>query len=124
MKYSIIYVNIFHIKTQLQIIGMPIITAKKLNLKESHPNHFNSAEERTFLEKLISKGKAAAKKLVHARILLLADQNNGEKVWSDQQISEAIHTSVPTIERVRKLFVEEGVEIALNRKKHSIVLCK
>jgi len=62
-------------------------------------------EERIFLEQLVSKGKAAAKKLIHAHILLIADQNHGEKVWSDQQISEVLNLSVSTIERVRKLFV-------------------
>jgi len=61
-------------------------------------------EERTFLEQLVSKGKAAAKKLVHARILLIADQNNFDTVWSDQQISKVLNVSVSTIERVRKLF--------------------
>lgn len=33
-----------------------------------------TAEERQQLEKLVSSGKGAARKLTHARILLLADQ--------------------------------------------------
>ena len=76
-------------------------------------------EERTELTKLITNGKAAAKKLTHARILLKADQSDGQSAWSDQQISEALNVSCATIERVRKAFVEDGMDIALNRKKYS-----
>ena len=36
-----------------------------------------SGEERTALEQLVSKGKAAARKLTHARVLLLADDAGG-----------------------------------------------
>jgi hypothetical protein len=75
-------------------------------------------EEKTFLLELISKGKIAAKKLSHAHILLKADQSE-DPIWSDQRISEALNVSIPTIERVRKTFVEEGLELALNRKRHS-----
>ena len=75
-------------------------------------------EEKTFLLELISKGKIAAKKLSHAHILLKADLRCGQ-IWSDKKISEALNVSIPTIERVRKTFVEEGLESALNRKKHS-----
>jgi len=78
-----------------------------------------SKEERTIFLDLISKGKASARKLTHARILLQADQSDEGPAWSDQCISEAMHVSILTIERVRKTFVEQGLETALNRKKHS-----
>jgi len=76
-------------------------------------------EERTFLLNLISKGKVAAQKLTKAHILLKADQSEGQSAWSDKQISEALQVSCATIERVRKTFVEEGMELTLNRKKPS-----
>jgi transposase len=70
-------------------------------------------EERKTLEQLISRGKGAARKLLHARILLKADENVG---WSDEQISEALEVSLSTVGRVRERFVEEGLEAALARK--------
>jgi transposase len=70
-------------------------------------------EERNTLERLISRGKGAARKLLHARILLKADEAVG---WTDEAISEALEVSLSTIGRVRERFVEEGVEAALERK--------
>lgn len=60
-----------------------------------------TAEEREQLAGLIAAGKAAARKLTHARILLKADQAEGGPGWTDQQIAEALDVSVATIERVR-----------------------
>ena len=68
--------------------------------------------EREDLNQLIRKGKAAARKLIHARILLKADEAEGQKGWSDTAISEALSVSVSTIERVRERFVEDGVPAA------------
>jgi len=73
-------------------------------------------EEREYLTDLISKGKAAARKLTHARILLKADQNENGPAWDDGHISEAFDVSVSTVERVRKAFIEDGVEAAISHK--------
>lgn len=73
-------------------------------------------EERSLLEALTKKGKTATYKVNHARILLLADTNRVEGGWKDEAISQALHTSVATIERVRQRLVEEGLELALSRK--------
>ena len=70
-------------------------------------------EEREDLKQLIGKGTGAARKLLHARILLKADTQVG---WTDEQIAEALEVSVSTIERVRERFVEEGIEAALDRQ--------
>ena len=70
-------------------------------------------EERQSLEHLIRRGRGAARKLLHARILLKADEVVG---WSDEKISEALDVSLATIGRVRERFVEEGVAAALERK--------
>ena len=69
--------------------------------------------EREELGQLISKGKGAARKLLHARILLKADRHVG---WKDQAISNALEVSISTIERVRERFVEDGLEAALARQ--------
>jgi transposase len=65
------------------------------------------------LEKLVSSGKGAARKLAHARVLLLADQSEGGPGWKDADIAQAVSVSVATVERVRQRFVEQGTEAAL-----------
>jgi len=70
-------------------------------------------EERLPLEQLISRGTSAARKLLHARILLKADETVG---WSDERISEALEVSLSTIGRVRERFVEDGLSAALERQ--------
>ena len=73
-----------------------------------------TAEEREALGHMISRGKAAARRLVHARVLLQADASAGGPNWTDTRIAEAVRVSVRTIERVRQRFVEEGLEAALS----------
>jgi homeodomain-containing protein len=70
-------------------------------------------EEREALGHMISRGKAAARRLVHARVLLQADASEGGPDWTDTRIAEAVRVSVRTIGRVRQRFVEEGLEAAL-----------
>jgi transposase len=75
------------------------------------------AEERQALHELIAAGRAAARKLTHARILLKADAAGGGPAWPDGQIAEAMEVSVATVERVRQRFVEQGLDAALDRKR-------
>jgi transposase len=74
-------------------------------------------DERQQLQKLIAAGKASAKKLAHARVLLKADAASGGPAWSDSRIAKAVEVHVDTIARVRERFVEQGLEAALVRKK-------
>lgn len=74
-------------------------------------------EERMQLRQMISAGKAAARKLMHARILLKADASEGGPNWKDEQISQSLEVGTATVERVRKQFVEQGLEPALERRK-------
>jgi transposase len=71
--------------------------------------------ERADLEQFISVGKRAARKLTHARILLLADTTVG-KGHSDDAIVDALGIGLRTIERVRKRFVTEGIAAAIAPK--------
>ncbi len=73
-------------------------------------------QERHELEHLISTGKTSARKLLHARILLKADESTEGPTWPDQRISEALEVSLSTIARVRQRFVEQGLEEALHRR--------
>src|SRR5215831_18842694 len=75
-----------------------------------------TALEREDLRRLVSVCKAAAQKLVRARILLLADQAEGDSAKSDPEIVDALGCGRASVERVRKRFVEEGLEAALNPK--------
>jgi hypothetical protein len=70
-------------------------------------------EERTDLECLVSVGKGAARKLTHARILLLADVTGGE-ACSDEDIVASLGCSLRTIARVRKRFVTESLDAAVS----------
>lgn len=73
-------------------------------------------DEREQLTTLIKKGKAPARQLLKARILLKADASEAGEAWSDSRIAEALDTSIDTIARTRQLLVEEGLDAALIRK--------
>jgi hypothetical protein len=73
--------------------------------------------ERDELCKLIMAGKANARKLAHARILLKADAGEHGPGWSDEQISQALEVGLSTVARVRERCVCEGLEAALVRRK-------
>jgi transposase len=74
-------------------------------------------EERQHLSTLITTGRAAAAKLLHARILLKADVCEGNRCWTDAEIAVALDTSESTVHRVRQAFVEQGWEAALSRQR-------
>ena len=75
------------------------------------------AQERARLDALISKGKAPAKLILKARILLKADQTEGGAGWLDAQIVEALDTNLTMVSRVREKLVTEGLDAVMMRKK-------
>jgi transposase len=70
-----------------------------------------SDDDRTRLEQVIARGKTSARVITRARILLKADDG-----WHDQEIVDAVGSSVPTVARVRRRFVEGGVNAVLMDK--------
>jgi len=74
-------------------------------------------EERLELDVLVRKGKAAALTLTRARILLKADQGETGEAWTDASIAEALDVAAKTVFNIRRRWVEDGLEAALNRKK-------
>jgi len=72
-----------------------------------------SDKEREGLAALLTKGRAAARKLTRARILLKADQGSAGPAWTDEAIAAALDVGRATVERVRKRLVEEGLVAAL-----------
>ena len=75
------------------------------------------ASERERLNVLISKGKAPAKAILKARILLKADAAQGGPGWRDAEIVEALDTNLMMVMRVRETLVAEGLDAVLTRKK-------
>ena len=76
-------------------------------------------EERTRLEGMIHCGIGALNSALKARILLKTDVSENGPGWSDERIAEALETSLSTVLRTRRQFVEEGLDAALSRKKSS-----
>jgi transposase len=69
-------------------------------------------QERVELQHLVTVGKAAARRLTHARILLLADGHD----CPDEEIVTALGVSLRTVERVRKRLVTEGLDAAIDHR--------
>lgn len=69
-------------------------------------------EEQIILLNNIRTGKRSSRKINRARILLLANKNK-----TDREITEALQTSVPTVQRTRQRFVEGNLEYALNERR-------
>ena len=76
-----------------------------------------TGEERDHLMTLLSKGKAAARTLLKARILLKADAGPLGGGWPDEKISTALETNIGMVYRVRRRLVEEGFDAVLTRKR-------
>ena len=74
-------------------------------------------DERARLNALISKGKASAKVILKARILLKADVAEGGPAWLDAQIVEALDTNLTMVSRTRETLVTGGLDAVLTRKK-------
>jgi transposase len=73
--------------------------------------------ERSELDALVRRGKRAALTMARARILLKADQGKDGEAQTDAQIAEALSVAAKTVFNVRRRWVEEGLEAALQRKK-------
>ena len=75
-----------------------------------------TTDEQQELNALVSRGRAAAYKQTHARILLMSDESRSDGGMKDADITSALGVGQSTVERIRKRCVEEGVESALNRR--------
>lgn len=81
-------------------------------------NHVRlSSAERNRLESLISKGTATAKSIMHANVLLAADEISSKGQMREAEIAELLHVSKQTVHTIRQLYSEKGVDAALGRKK-------
>ena len=73
-------------------------------------------QERKELESITRRGKTHARKVIRARALLLCDAGPDGPAWKVVDVAEALGITPRTIEHLKKRFVEDGLEIALDRK--------
>ena len=74
-----------------------------------------TSKERESVAQLVKAGKTQAYRIKHANILLAADENGPN--LKDKEIAICLHCHANTVVNVRKRFVEQGLETALERKK-------
>lgn len=74
-----------------------------------------SSEQREKLDSISRNGHSPAKKILHARVLLMADLEHPKGGKTDGQISDALGIHVNTVARIRKKFATEGETTALER---------
>jgi len=75
-----------------------------------------SVEERNTLKDLVSKGSASAKSIMHANVLLAADENNTDRK-SESEIAQLFHVNYQTVHTIRRIYSEMGLDTAIGRKK-------
>ncbi len=73
-------------------------------------------EERKELETMTRRGKTHARKFIHARALLLCDAGADGPAWNVADVAKALGVTSRAIEHLKKRFVEDGFEAALERK--------
>lgn len=72
--------------------------------------------ERIALTRIISKGTASAKSIMHAHVLLAADESNGKK-HTEKEIASLFHVNAQTVHTIRKTYATKGLDAAVGRKK-------
>ena len=73
-------------------------------------------EERKELETMTRRGKTHARRFIHARALLLCDAGADGPAWNVADVATALGVTSRAIEHLKKRFVEDGLEAALERK--------
>jgi transposase len=74
-------------------------------------------EQKENLEKISRNGHGPAKKILHARILLMCDEGEqATRKWTDEEIGEALQVHRNTVLRIRQRFLQQGEQPALNRQ--------
>ena len=71
-------------------------------------------EDREELNQYLRRGKASARSVTRARILLLADEE-----YSTEEIIDVLKTSRTTVNRIRKRYCQEGLSSAIGEKSRS-----
>jgi hypothetical protein len=88
-------------------------------MARSTPNQYPvelTPQQRSRLEQITRLGAASARKIQHARVLLLSDRNRPEGRVTRERISKMLGLHVNSVDRIRRRSVQEGEAPALNRK--------
>jgi hypothetical protein len=76
--------------------------------------------ERADLTRFLRSGRHATRTLTHARVLLQTDAGPDGPAWTDAQIRGALGVSERTVARIRRAFVDEGLDAALHRRPRAV----
>lgn len=74
-------------------------------------------QQRAELDDITRNGRSAAKRINHARILLMSDADHPLGRYTDEQIARQLGVHEKTVARTRKQFVQGGTPLALERKR-------
>jgi hypothetical protein len=98
--------------------GMELLTVLYPASTVVHTKHVVTLTEaeRADLTKLVRTGRAAARTIQHAQVLLKTDAGPHGPRWTDEAIRTAFGVGLTAIARIRRRFVEAGVEAALHRR--------
>jgi hypothetical protein len=73
-------------------------------------------EQRERLEDITHNGTSSAKRIMHARVLLMSDEEHPSGRYKDAQIARQMGVCEKTVGRIRSTFVLRGEAVALERK--------
>jgi hypothetical protein len=77
-----------------------------------------TGDERSLLDRITSKGSHKSQKVLNALILLGCDEGSCQDSRStNEEISQILRVSMRKIDRVKKRFLEEGLDVALSGRK-------
>jgi transposase len=79
-----------------------------------------NSQTRERLEEIVRNGSSPARKIMHARVLLLSDEHHPAGRYHDQEIAQILGLHINTVAKIRKAFVLQGTQPALERKKREI----
>lgn len=79
-----------------------------------------TTSEYVTLTSLVNDPESLPRLVMHARVLLLADEQRNKPRQSEQAIAERLSVNVQTVHSIRRRFAMEGLDSAVNRKKRDI----
>ena len=76
------------------------------------------AQERVMLQQIATRGRHSSQKVLNALILLKCDEGQfQDRKLTNQEIADVLPVSMKKIDRIKKRFVEQGLEAALSKQK-------
>ena len=86
-----------------------------MNSVKKYEIHLTKAQRERLID-ITKNGRASAKKIKHAQVLLMADEKHVEGRWTDEDIARKLHLHRNTVARIRQRFVTLGEGASLERK--------